>query len=92
MSDLAFFTARGIETKRLPDWVLTKAAGIVTKLEAGENFQTLGGKRLKYDHAVIAIPVGIFHRLLAREENGRLVIKKLLTHEDYNKYTRKVRI
>lgn len=92
MAAPAFFEERGIEAKRLPGWVLTKAAGIITALETGTHFQAVGGKRMNYNKSTISIPVGPLYRMLAVEEDGILKIKRVMSHEDYNKYAKKVRL
>jgi hypothetical protein len=92
MSDTSFFDCRGIEVKRLPAWVLSEAEGIIKSIEAGTHFQAVGGKRMQFDRSLISIPVGPKHRMLAVEIDGRIRFRKLMTHEDYNKYAKKVRL
>jgi hypothetical protein len=87
-----FFEDRDIEARRLPDWVLEKAESIIRAIETGTHFQALGGKRLNFDHTRIAIPVGPLYRMIAIEINGVLKIKRILSHEDYNKHVKKVRL
>lgn len=89
MPDTAFFTSRGIECERLPEQVITKARAIIEKIEAGSHFQSVGGKRMFFDKALISIPVDFSHRIIARDTGGGLKIKKVCTHEAYNKLIRK---
>ncbi len=92
MSGQAFFEQRRIEANRLPGWVLKKAESIIRELEAGTHFQALGGKRMQFDRSRVAIPVGPLYRMIAIETDGVLKIKRILSHEDYNKHVKKVRL
>jgi hypothetical protein len=84
MSTNDFFSTRSIECDRLPENVLEKAESIVLRIENGEHFQRLGGKRMYFDKTLISIPVGMKYRIIARDANGQLSVKYVVTHERYN--------
>jgi len=85
MNDVnAFFRRRQIEVGRAPREVLTKARRVIEKLEQGLPYWKLRGKRLQYDRQRISIPLGPRWRLLADDLNGQLVVREVLSHQNYN--------
>ena len=81
---LAFFTRRGIRISRAPRQILLRARQIVEKLERGEPYWKLHGKRLGCNRFRISIPLGRDWRILADDVHGRVVVREVLSHEKYN--------
>lgn len=81
----AFFHHRNIEIGRAPRDVLVRARRVVEKLESGQPYWNLGGKRLTDNRARISIPLGRRWRLLADDVDGRIRARAVLSHETYNK-------
>jgi len=61
-----------------------KARELLRRLAAGEPYTGLGGKRWESERSIISIPVGRGHRLVLRDEGGRLRPLACMTHEAYN--------
>lgn len=79
----AFLDERGIKCKRIPEHVQARAVRLIQSLEAGATIREHHGRRMLWDHSLISFPIGRW-RLTASERKGRLVFRKLLSHEDYN--------
>ena len=86
MSDLTtFFDQRDIDgADRVPKQVLKKAQQIIHRLDDGNPYWKLRGKRLNHDRDVISIPVGRRWRILASWQDGEAVPQAILSHERYN--------
>ena len=80
-----FFARRGIQVERLPGQVLERARQIIEKLESGQPYWKLRGKRLHSDRCKISIPVGRRWRMLADDLDGAVRVRRILSHETYNK-------
>jgi hypothetical protein len=80
----AFFRRRKIQVGRAPREVLVRARRMIEKLEKGQPYWKLHGKRLQYDRRRISIPVGPHWRILADDLNGKLVVTEVLSHQSYN--------
>jgi len=80
----SFFRRRKIEVGRAPREVLAKARRVIEKLEQGQPYWKLRGKRLQYDRQRISIPLGPRWRLLADDLDGKLVVREILSHQSYN--------
>lgn len=78
------FENDAIDLTNLPKHLVEKSRGILKKIEDGEPWQALGGKKLHHDSGIIRIPVGYNYRLLCRLNNSRLIPYKVLSHEEYN--------
>jgi hypothetical protein len=63
---------------------VSKARELLRRLAAGEPYTSLGGKRWESDRNIISVPVGRGHRLVLRDEGGRLRPLACMTHEAYN--------
>jgi len=61
-----------------------KARELLRRLAAGESYMSLGGKRWESDRNIVSVPVGRGHRLVLRDEGGRLRPLACMTHEAYN--------
>ncbi|MBK9757762.1 MAG: hypothetical protein IPO88_30490 [Nannocystis sp.] len=61
-----------------------KARELLRRLADGEPYTSLGGKRWESDRNIISVPVGRGHRLVLRDEGGRLRPLACMTHEAYN--------
>lgn len=61
-----------------------KARELLRRIAAGEPYTSLGGKRWESDRNIISVPVGRGHRLVLRDEGGRLRPLACMTHEAYN--------
>ena len=62
---LSFFEKRDIETRHIPPDVLERARKVVERIEGGESYLSVHGKRLVLNHRRISIPLGRKWRLLA---------------------------
>ena len=82
---LAFFHRRHIDVDRVPRQILDKARTVLEKLEKGQPYWKLRGKRLKTDRARISIPLGPHWRILAEEQDGRVHARAVLSHDNYDK-------
>jgi len=75
----------GLDMSGIPEQVAMKAAGIVRSIKSGTSYTEFRGKRLvEWDRNMIAVPVGWSHRLLCRDEGGRVVPVEVMSHEEYN--------
>ena len=79
-----FFVSRGIQVGRLPDQVLTRARQTIEKLERGQPYWKLHGKRLQRDRRTISIPLGPRWRILAEDVDGCLHVRAVISHQTYN--------
>ena len=61
-----------------------KARELLRRLASGEPYAGLGGKRWESERSIISVPVGRGHRLVLRDEGGRLRPLACMTHEAYN--------
>jgi|DewCreStandDraft_4_1066084.scaffolds.fasta_scaffold255670_2 hypothetical protein len=90
MDASSFLRARNIQHNGgLPEHIKCKAVSIIQALENGMHFQKLGGKRMEFDRNLISIPVGFSYRMVARDDDGNIVIHHLVSHEQYNKLIRR---
>jgi len=81
---LRFFEKRDIDTKHVPLDVLTRAQKVVERLEHGEPYMTFRGKRLRRNRKRISIPLGLKWRILADDINGRIRVRRIMSHQTYN--------
>ncbi|MBL7163814.1 MAG: hypothetical protein ISS57_14535 [Anaerolineales bacterium] len=82
---ITFFEQRGIDgADRVPKQVLKKARQVICRLDDGNPYWKLRGKRLNHDRDVISIPVGRRWRILALWQDGEAVPQAILSHERYN--------
>jgi len=79
-----FFTSRNIQVGRLPEQVLERARQTIEKLENGQPYWKLRGKRLQRDRSTISIPLGRRRRILAEDVNGSLRVRAVISHQTYN--------
>jgi hypothetical protein len=56
----------------------------VERLERGEPYMTFRGKRLRRNRKRISIPLGLKWRMLAEDVDGRLQVRRILSHQAYN--------
>lgn len=82
---LHFFERRNIDTKHIPLAVLERAHEVVESLEHGESYMTFRGKRLRRNRKRISIPLGLKWRILADEVDGRMQVRRIMSHQTYNK-------
>ena len=83
---LSFFEKRDIETRHIPSDVLERALKVVERIESGESYISVHGKRLVLNHRRISIPLGRKWRLLADEEDARLSFRAVMSHQTYDSY------
>ena len=83
---LSFFEKRDIETRHIPPDVLERARKVVERIEGGESYLSVHGKRLVLNHRRISIPLGRKWRLLADEEDARLSFRAVMSHQTYDSY------
>ncbi len=83
---LSFFEKRDIETRHIPQDVLERARKVVERIEGGESYLSVHGKRLVLNHRRISIPLGRKWRLLADEEDARLSFRAVMSHQTYDSY------
>lgn len=76
-----FFETRKIDVGRIPLDVQKKAAKIIEKIESGTPLFLLGAQHMKWDKTVSSIAVNLKWRLVLRDRQ----VRKLLSHEDYNR-------
>ncbi len=62
-----------------------RATRYIEHLEAGRDWQALGGKRLQHDRAIISIPVGRRFRITLDTRTGKGQVQ---THESYSRRRR----
>ena len=82
----AFFERREIEARRIPLVVLERARKVVERIECGESYLSVHGKRLVLNHRRISIPLGRKWRLLADEEDDQLSFRAVMSHQTYDSY------
>ena len=81
----ASFADDPIDLRDLPNRErVLKARELLQRLAAGEPHASLGGKRWESDRNIVSVPVGRGHRLVLRDEGGRLRPLACMTHEAYN--------
>lgn len=81
----ALFEEDVIDLRLLPTQASTvKARKILTDIENGVPYTRYYGKRLNHDRSIISVPVNRDYRILFRDEGGRLLPLRVLSHEDYN--------
>ena len=83
---LSFFEKRDIETRHIPPDVLERARKVVERIEGGESYLSVHGKRLVLNHRRISIPLGRKWRLLADEEDDQLSFRAVMSHQTYDSY------
>ena len=83
---LSFFEQRDIETRHIPPDVLERARKVVERIEGGESYLSVHGKRLVLNHRRISIPLGRKWRLLADEEDAHLFFRAVMSHQTYDSY------
>ena len=81
---LSNFESDVIDLRHLPRPVVLKTRELLTRLESGELWGALGGKKLRHDRSIISIPINRDYRLLCRFEGGKVVPFRAESHEDYN--------
>jgi hypothetical protein len=81
----AFFQRRNIAVGRVPARILARARRVIEKLEKGQPYWQLRGKRLQHDRCRISIPLGRRWRMLADDDHGQVHVRSVLSHETYNK-------
>ena len=83
----AFFKKREIDTRHIPPDVLERARKVVERIEGGESYLSVHGKRLVLNHMRISIPLGRKWRLLAdEEEDARISFRAVMSHQTYDSY------
>ena len=80
-----FLKSRGVEYRDHPDYVLEKAKVIIERIEAGEHFATLKGRRLTWNREMVSIQINPDYRLIAEEVGKQLKFKYVVSHSEYNK-------
>jgi hypothetical protein len=76
-----------IDLTGLPNRALVKKARkIIAQIKSGVHYQDLGGKKIKCSKNVVSIPLSRRYRILCVNEGDRLIAKRVLSHEDYNKF------
>jgi len=81
----AFFRSKGITFGNYPPYVLEKAKSIIEKIEGGEHFSNLRGKRLIWNRKIVSIPINPDYRIIAEETAGKLKITHVVSHSEYDK-------
>ena len=79
-----FFEQRRIDTRHVPLEVLAKAYKVVERLEHGESYLTFHGKRIRRNRNRISIPLGLRWRILADDLDGRLRVRRIMSHQTYS--------
>ena len=82
----AFFKKREIDTRHIPSDVLERARKVVERIESGESYLSVHGKRLVLNHRRISIPLGRKWRLLADEEDDQLSFRAVMSHQTYDSF------
>ncbi len=80
----ASFQDDPIDLRGLPAHIVQKARQVLTALANGSDYRQFRGKRLHYDRAVVSIPLNYDYRLLCEELEGKLVPRRVMSHEEYN--------
>lgn len=81
----ATFEGDPIDLRGFPERVVRKARELLKRLNAGEYWGHMRGKRLNYDRTRISVPIGRDYRLILREGPEGVVPVMVLSHEDYNR-------
>jgi hypothetical protein len=79
-----FFEKRSIDTRHVPVEVLAKAHRVVERLEHGESYLVFHGKRIRRNRNRISIPLGLRWRILADDLNGKLRVRRIMSHQTYS--------
>ena len=79
----ATFEKDVIDLRQLPKPLVAKSRELLSKLEDGEPWGNLGGKKLRHDRSIISIPINRDYRLICRFEDGKLIPVRADSHEDY---------
>ena len=79
-----FFEKRRIDTRHVPPEVLARARKVVERLEHGESYLAFRGKRIRRNRKRISIPLGLRWRILADDVDGRLRVRRIMSHETYS--------
>lgn len=82
------FAADPIDLTELPKKVVLKARQILQALEDGADYRQFDGKRFHFDRSLISIPVNYSYRLICRDEGGKPIPLKVVSHETYNAIAR----
>ena len=85
MDTSGYFRRRNIQVARVPAEILEKARRVIDRLEKGQPYWQLRGKRLTDHRHSISIPLGRRWRMLAEDVDGRVRVCAILSHETYNK-------
>ena len=85
MDSSAYFQSRNISVRHVPKNILGKARAVIEKLEKGQPYWQLHGKRLVTNRNKISIPVGQHWRILADDVDGKVCPRAVLSHQTYNK-------
>ena len=72
--------------RHIPSDVLERARKVVERIESGESYLSVHGKRLVLNHRRISIPLGRKWRLLADEEDDQLSFRAVMSHQTYDSY------
>ena len=79
-----FFEKRRIDTRHVPPEVLARARKVVERLERGESYLAFRGKRIRRNRKRISIPLGLRWRILADDVDGRLRVRRIMSHQTYS--------
>ncbi len=85
----SFFKNRNVDYRDYPAHVLEKAKTIIERIEAGEHFASLKGKRLVWNRAMISIQINPDYRIIAEEVGKELKFKSVVSHSEYDKLIRR---
>lgn len=85
---LASFDKDPIDLRCLPKKVVLKSRQIIADLISGKDYTELLGTRMVFDRTLIRIPVGQRYRMLCRDEQGKIIPLRVISHEEYNAYAR----
>jgi hypothetical protein len=77
-----------VDLSGLPRRIVLKARQVLLALREGMSLQRLRGKRFSFDRDLIRIPVTYRYRLLCRQQQGRIVPLRVVSHETYNPIAR----
>ncbi|MFZ3300788.1 MAG: hypothetical protein WA344_22460 [Ralstonia pickettii] len=75
-----------VPLNHLPKEIARKALQVFAALAGDKTYLDVKGKRLAAMglRQIVSIPLGLSHRLVCREEAGKLSYLEALTHEEYN--------
>jgi len=65
--------------------LVLKARKIISSIQNGTAYTDYSGKRLNYNRKIISIPINRDYRLIVHDTLDGLQIKKLMSHEAYNR-------